>query len=273
VATFVHRFSSVLAIRVDRRKGRVALPDQEGTIAGGRRPVRWAWVIRGAIAAAALVLLATFYHPWFGGNFSAVSPGRVYRSSQPKADLETMIREHRLASILNLRGGSRADPWYSSEVRVARERGVAFYDLPLSATRRPKRWELLTLLDFFRTCPYPLLIHCKSGSDRTGLASALYLMAVLGDPPERALRAFSVRHGHVPIWGPERLHEPFVEYDAWLEGRRLPHTPDRFRDWVVHHYRADDPAAGIHPLLPGPRAPRLAEGMRPEGVDPRSPRR
>jgi len=249
------------------------LPDPGGTIAGGRRRVRWARVIRGLIAAAGFALLATFYHPWFGGNFSAVSPGRVYRSSQPRGDLEGLIREHRLASILNLRGGSRADPWYASEVRVAREQGVAFYDLPLSATRRPKRRDLLTLLDLFQTCPYPLLIHCKSGSDRTGLASALYLMARLGEPPERALRAFSVRHGHIPLWGTERLHEPFVEYDAWLEGRRLPHTPARFRDWVRNDYRADDPAVEIRPLRPGPRDPRLAEGMGPEGAGPRSPRR
>ncbi len=273
MATFGLRLWDAVARRVDRGKGRAALPDQEGTKPEGRRRVRWAWIIRGAIAVAGFVLLATFYHPWFGGNFSAVSPGRVYRSSQPKADLEGLIRAYRLASILNLRGGSRADPWYASEVRVTRERGVAFYDLPLSATRRPTRRELLTLLDLFQTCPYPLLIHCKSGSDRTGLASGLYLMARDGEPPERALRAFSIRHGHVPIWGPERLHEPFVEYDAWLKGRHLPHTPDRFRDWVMHNYRAEDPATEISPLRPGPRDARLAEGMRHQGAEPRSPRR
>ena len=66
---------------------------------------------------------------------------------------------------------------------MARDQGLEFYDLPMSACRRPTRRELLVLLDLFEHCRYPLLIHCKSGSDRTGLASALYLMSRRGEPP------------------------------------------------------------------------------------------
>ena len=68
--------------------------------------------------------------------------------------------------------------------------GLSLYDLPLSATRRPARLELLRLIDVLERCPYPLLIHCKSGADRTGLASALYLMLQRGETPERAGAAF-----------------------------------------------------------------------------------
>ena len=77
--------------------------------------------------------------------------------------------------------------------------------------------ELLVLLDLFEHCRYPLLIHCKSGSDRTGLASALYLMSRRGEPPGWAVRGFTLKHGHVPLFGPEHLHEPFREYEAWLK--------------------------------------------------------
>ena len=80
------------------------------------------------------------------------------------------------------------------------------------------------LLDLFDSCRYPLLIHCKSGADRTGLASGLYLMARRGVPPGEALRAFSVLHGHFPIGGPEHLHEPIEEYAAWLRTGAWP-TP------------------------------------------------
>src|SRR5262249_42727538 len=85
-----------------------------------------------------------------------------------------------------------------------------------------------------RACAYPLLIHCKSGSDRTGLASALYRLVRLGEPPERAMDSFSYGHGHFPIGGPEHLHEPLLEYQAWLRTHGFDHTPARFRSWVEH---------------------------------------
>src|SRR5262249_25909523 len=150
--------------------------------------------------------------------------------------LSRWIRDYHLRSILNLRGGNPADWWYEAEVKTAQSSGVSFYDLPLHATRRPTRRELLVLIDTLRSCRYPLLIHCKSGADRTGLASALYLMVHRGQPPERAAEAFSLEFGHIPLGGTEHLHEPLNEYAAWLTARRHRHTPERFRDWVKSSY-------------------------------------
>src|SRR5262249_6355598 len=115
------------------------------------------------------------------------------------------------------------------------------------------------LLDLLDRCRYPLLIHCKSGSDRTGLVSGLYLMARLGEPPDRALRAFSMAYGHVPLGGPQRLHEPFLEYDAWLQSRRLAHSADRLRAWVERESRSRDVSAEIPPVRPGPRVSRRSD--------------
>jgi protein tyrosine phosphatase (PTP) superfamily phosphohydrolase (DUF442 family) len=199
-----------------------------------------------------------FRRPWFHGNLGVVEPGRVIRSAQPTSQLGPWLRDYRISSILNLRGGSPADWWYDAEVRSAREAAIAYYDWPLSATRRPTRRELLVLIDLLERCEYPLLIHCKSGADRTGLASALYLMVCRGVPPERALRAFSVEYGHIPLFGTEHLHEPLNEYAAWLKASRLPHTPERFRAWVKNNYRAEILAADPPPLRPGPRARRSA---------------
>jgi hypothetical protein len=205
-----------------------------------------------------LVLLAvsicwTFRRPWFQGNLGVVEAGRVIRSAQPTWQLPGWIREYHLRSILNLRGGGPADSWYEGEVEAARSGGVSFYDFPLSATRRPARYELLVLIDTLRSCPYPLLIHCKSGADRTGLASALYLMLMPGLPPQQAEHAFTVEHGHVPLFGPEHLHEPLMEYAVWLSARGLAHSPDRFRDWVKNSYRSPDRPDDPPPLKPGPR--------------------
>ncbi|MDR3636647.1 MAG: tyrosine-protein phosphatase [Isosphaeraceae bacterium] len=194
-----------------------------------------------------------FFRYLFLGNFAVVDPGKVYRSAQPKGALG-WVRDYHLASILNLRGGSPADAWYASEVRACEREGIDFYDLPMVATRRPTRAELLVLLDLLERCEYPLLIHCKSGSDRTGLASALYRLSVLAEPPERASEAFSVWRGHFPIGGPELLQEPVKEYSEWLKSRGMTHTPQRFRQWVEHDYRSGGSDSDLEiPLRPGAR--------------------
>lgn len=204
-----------------------------------------------------------FRRPLFWGNVDAVDEGVVYRGAQPVGDVIGLIRDRKIASVLNLRGGDAADPWYVAEVEATRAAGVDFYDMPMSAVKRPARRELLALLDVLDRCRYPLFIHCKSGSDRTGLASALYLMERKGVAPGPASAAFSLAHGHVPLLGPERLHEPFAEYSAWLAEGHLDHTPARFRDWVAHHYRADDPLTPLDPVRPGPRTRTRHQADRP----------
>jgi len=221
----------------------------------GVKPRRVRWIFLGVIPTVLVAVVVTFRNPLFHGNFGVVEPERVYRSAQPVKDLPRLIDQYGLQSILNLRGGSYENPWYAAEVRATRERGIDFYDLPMSATRRPYRRELLILLDLFERCRYPLLIHCKSGSDRTGLATALYRMSRRGESPDQALRAFSLEYGHVPLGGPEHLHEPIEEYGAWLKTRRLAHRPELLRVWVEQVYVSERPERQVPPLQPGPRKP------------------
>ena len=234
---------------------RITLPERAGWARTRRSNSRWRVVKAAAILVVlgALGLCWVFRRPWFHGNLGVVDAGRVIRSAQPTTQLPGWIRDYQLRSILSLRRGSPADWWYSAEVETARASGVSFYDLPLSATRRPTRRELLVLIDTLTSCRYPLLIHCKSGADRTGLASALYLLLHRGAPPEQAEQAFSLEFGHIPLGGTEHLHEPLEEYAAWLAARRLPHTPERFRDWVKRDYRPADGSPDPPRLQPGPR--------------------
>ncbi|MFO0959764.1 MAG: tyrosine-protein phosphatase [Isosphaeraceae bacterium] len=209
----------------------------------GRR--RW-WRI--LLASMLIVAAWAGRRPLWYGNLGVVEPGRVYRSAQPSpGDWPRLRAEIAPASVLNLRGGWMGDPWYAAEVEQV---GVDVYDYRISATERPKRRELLALLDLFGRCRYPLLIHCKSGSDRTGLASGLYLMDRRGMPPDEARRALSLAYGHFPALGTERMHAPFREYSAWLRTRGLEHNPGRLRDWVAREYLDDDPIAEFEPLRP-----------------------
>lgn len=208
-----------------------------------RRRIR-AFVALGILGSALLV----FHRPLLLGNVGTVVPEKVYRSAQPKKNLQKLIETYKPASILNLRGGSIGDDWYRAEIEAAEAEGIEFYDFPMDATRQPSTEELATLVELFEECSYPVLIHCKSGSDRTGLASGIYLMTQEGLPPEEALRSFSILYGHIPIGGPEHLHEPFKAYQDWLSARGIAHAPDQFRLWLL-----EQGATEVKPLEPGPR--------------------
>ncbi len=238
-------------------------PKDEAKTVAPRQEQGRSWRKRLARVAAVLAILAVvataiFHKPLFQGNLGVVEPGKVYRSAQPKANLAALIEEVQPASILNLRGGSPADAWYAAEVAACQKNGIDFYDLPMSATERPARSDLLKLLDLLDRCRYPLLVHCKAGSDRTGLAVGLYWMSQRDLEPEPARSSFTIWHGHVPLFGPERLHEPFFEYEQWLAENGQKHSASLLRRWVEQEYqdlrRHQEPFV---PLEPGPRHLRL----------------
>lgn len=210
------------------------------------------------VTALACVMAAGYwYRPLFLGNFDVVDPGMVYRSAQPSGNWEELIREHKLATVLNLRGGSKKDAWFVEETTELKRLHVDYYDVPLSATRRPGRGELLGIVDLLARCRYPLLIHCKSGADRTGLVTSLYLLTRKELPPEQAHQAFSLAHAHIAVFGPERLHEPLHEYELWLKANRRRHTAEGFRAWLATVY------TGRH----GDAAPLVIEaGVRPRRI-------
>jgi len=81
-----------------------------------------------------------------------------------------------------------------------------------------------------------MLVHCKSGADRTGLGVSLYHLIVQKELPQKALSGFSIYHAHIPLFGPEKLQQPIKEYAQWLDEKQLIHTPERFREWVETLY-------------------------------------
>jgi protein tyrosine/serine phosphatase len=166
-------------------------------LAGGLRRLLLVLLVPG-LALGAFVLSVVAHH-----NFHIVSPGLVYRSAQMNAGaLAAVIPEYGIKSILNLRGAGEGKDWYDAETNTAREFGVQHYDFALSATRELTNEEMDQILDTIRSAPKPILIHCKSGSDRTGLIGALYLYGLEGQPAKSARTQLAVFYGHIPhlIW-------------------------------------------------------------------------
>lgn len=156
--------------------------------------------LRGAMLAAAAVLGVA---GWFGGlaygpNLHEVVPGDYYRSAQLSPDeLTRVIRAEGIRTVVNLRGSQDKASWYAAEARAAQAAGATLQDFRMSSRQSLSEADADRLVALLRAAPKPVLVHCEGGADRTGLASALYLLAIRGEPADRAGGQLSVRYGHV----------------------------------------------------------------------------
>jgi protein tyrosine phosphatase (PTP) superfamily phosphohydrolase (DUF442 family) len=163
--------------------------------------------VRGLRAAGLVVLAILLFlggaYAWVhgGGNFHEVEKGMVYRSSWLGAEgLEKAIARHGVKSVLNLCGEQPGKAWYDGEVTVSRRFGVRLISLAFSANTPLDSNQVAQLADALRDSPKPLLIHCRAGSDRTGLACALYV-ASHGGSYRDAQDQLSLFYGHFPYFG------------------------------------------------------------------------
>jgi protein tyrosine phosphatase (PTP) superfamily phosphohydrolase (DUF442 family) len=167
-----------------------------------RHPFVRAFRVVGLLTLAVLLFLVGAYgYVHGGGNFHEVEKGVLYRSSWLGAEgLEKAITRHGVKSVLNLCGEQPGDAWYDGEVEVSRRRGIKFVSMGLSANTALDAAQLVNLTDALRDAPKPLLIHCRAGSDRTGLACAIYV-ASHGGSYRDAQAQLSLYYGHFPYFG------------------------------------------------------------------------
>lgn len=163
------------------------------------RPARL--LLRGlAVAVAAACMYGAYCVALIqSGNVHEVAGGQVYRSAQlDAADLRALVAGHGIRAVLNLRGANPGQDWYEAELAASRALGVAHYDLGISARHPPTPAQLAEIVELLRSAPKPLLIHCKAGADRSGLAAALYRFAVADEPAAEAAGELSLRYAHFP---------------------------------------------------------------------------
>jgi hypothetical protein len=104
--------------------------------------------------------------------------------------------------------------------------------MPFESRGAPHRERILRFHEIWRAVETPVVMHCKSGADRAGLASGLVLMFEGGTAAD-ALGQLALRFGHFRNAPPGILDAFFLRYQAEAEGR-LP-----FLDWMKHEYDED----------------------------------
>ncbi|MEL6978336.1 MAG: tyrosine-protein phosphatase [Pseudomonadota bacterium] len=120
---------------------------------------------------------------------------QAYRSAQPGPRHIRRVARLGVKTIVNLRGGREFGSYPLEREACARE-GLAYEEIRLWSRQAPPLETLEALEELLDRIEYPALFHCKSGADRAGVMSALYLV-LRGAPATEAKRQLSLKFGHV----------------------------------------------------------------------------
>ena len=197
---------------------------------------------RRAIGLVAIVIVATLL---FGlrqfllnGNLHPVIDGAVYRSAQPTPErIRSWTQEFGLRSLINLKGVEAGDLDDDAAAKAAHHAKLDTRYVRLSGRRWPSPAEVERLIANLDEVERPLLLHCLSGTDRSGLAAAIALL-LDGSSLDEAGEQFALSYGYPGKLLGSDLPGFLERYRDWLERHRTKHSVARFRTWVAEDYIA-----------------------------------
>ncbi len=172
------------------------------------------------------------------GIFRVIYPNRhrladgVWRSSQPAPHDVRRLARLGIRTIVNLRG-ERDCGAYRLEVRSCREAGIRLIDFQVKSRAAPLPETIRGAEELFKRIEYPMLMHCKSGADRVGLMSTLYLFLHEKRPLSEAKLQLHWQFGHFRSADTGILDQFFerylaeerqtgIDFFAWLETKYDP---------------------------------------------------
>ncbi|MDJ0920391.1 MAG: sulfur transferase domain-containing protein [Henriciella sp.] len=155
----------------------------------------------------------------------------MWRSNQPNP---RQIAEHAqmrgIKTILNLRGPSTRG-YYLLEKEACETLGLELIDFQVYSRDTPTVDMVLAARDLFETIEYPALMHCKSGADRAGIMSALYMIFRKQQLVAVAKQQLSKKYLHLRE-GKTGLLDAFFE--AYLDANAKQALA--FEDWLQTGY-------------------------------------
>jgi len=174
------------------------------------------------------------------GNRHRVSD-RLWRSAQPSPGDLKREKERGIRTVVCVRGSFRFRPW-PLEVEACRNYGLDLHKVDIRARVAPSKNALLGLIDLLSSVEYPVLVHCKSGADRSGFVAAVYLLAIERRSVDEALAQLRLRYGYLRSSRAGILREVIKAYRDDGAARGLD-----FRQWVATGYDRDAVIKRFHP--------------------------
>jgi protein tyrosine/serine phosphatase len=171
-------------------------------------------------------------------NRHQISDG-IWRSAQPAPRHLRWAARQGVNKVLNLRATESLGA-HHLEREACSQLGINMVDLRVKSRAAPTREGLEQMRREIAAIDGPTLIHCKSGSDRTGLFCALYLALREEVPVAEARRQLGLRYGHFRITKTgvlDHLFDQYLDYAA--------RSPISFPEWLDTVYDPDELTASF----------------------------
>ena len=165
-------------------------------------------------------------------NFHQVSD-EVYRANQPSPSHLRSYKDKGIKGVLNLRGFTQQS-YALFEEDSCKNLGLDLISVPFSGSSAPQPEKLLEIIDIMEKIPKPFVLHCKSGADRAGLVSAMYLIVQKKLSVTEAKKQLSFKYLHLDF-----TKTGILDYILDVFSQRLKIENIDFLDWVKREYNAE----------------------------------
>ena len=161
-------------------------------------------------------------------NFHKVDES-LYRSAQPNPyQLKNIIKRYNIKTIINLRGPEQISI-LELEREVCKKMSVKLIEKRYRSRGIIRVSEVKETKELLKNIEYPALIHCKAGSDRTGIVATLYLYFIKNIPMEKAKSQLNfIPYGHIK-YGKTGMIDKYL--DAFCEYEKE-HPNIDFIEWM-----------------------------------------
>ena len=168
----------------------------------------------------------------FWNNFHRVSD-QVFRANQPSPSHLKGYKKKGIKAILNLRGINKQS-FCLLEEKACKDLDLELISIPLSSSSAPQPEKILEVISILEKIPKPFVLHCKSGADRAGLVSAIYLIVQQKLSVTEAKKQLSFKYLHLDF-----TKTGILDYIFDVFSERLKIGNIDFVDWLKQEYDAD----------------------------------
>ena len=156
----------------------------------------------------------------------------TYRSNQPFPwQILSDKNKRGVKTVINLRGVRNCSSFFL-EKETCEKYNIKLINFPVTSRAAPKVETILAAKKLFNEIEYPIVMHCKSGADRAGLMSALYLILHKNISVIEAKKQLSFKYLHIKYAKTGIL-------DAFFDNYIKENKNKDFLDWVKNEYNSE----------------------------------
>jgi len=173
----------------------------------------------------------------FSNNLHEVRKNELFRSAEMKpAEMATVVKEKGIKTVLDVRANPNdLSPEYTGEEKAVSDVGATYATFPMVGSRELSQKAVLDLLNLIDNAEPPLLVHCTSGTHRSGAVAAIWLMERDGVSFDEAMKQLSAKYGYFylerKLKGAMQGH-PTIDNLLWRYGEAREKENISFRQWV-----------------------------------------